>query len=134
MMRPEKYTEEEARVLAHRSLDEGLTPEELNALQEVFKQYPGLAEEVTELKAMQQLFTQLSPAAKPAFAQRVIQKVTPQAIWYRPLIKNWSSIAAAACVALLLAVGFIYGNSGSLEAEALLGLEEIHLEDAYAFE
>ena len=83
---------------------------------------------------MQRLFGQLHPPAQPDFAQRVSEAVVLAARWYRPLARSWSAIAVAASVALLLGLGFIYYNSGTLETEALLGLEEMLVEDAYAFE
>lgn len=133
-MSQKKYTEEEARLLAHRSLDEPLSTAEQVLLTEVFDDFPELREEVERLKEMSQLFTQLRPEPSADFAQRVIGVLPAPLLWYRPLIKRWSAVAAAACVALLLALSFIYINSGTLETEAILGLEEIWVEDAYAFE
>ncbi|MEL6657991.1 MAG: hypothetical protein AAFN81_04875 [Bacteroidota bacterium] len=133
-MSQKKYTEEEARLLAHRSLDEPLSTAEQVLLTEVFDDFPELREEVERLEEMSQLFTQLRAEPSADFAQRVIGVLPAPLVWYRPLIKRWSAVAAAACVALLLALSFIYINSGTLETEAILGLEEIWVEDAYAFE
>ncbi|MEO0728680.1 MAG: hypothetical protein AAFZ63_29360, partial [Bacteroidota bacterium] len=96
--------------------------------------FPELREEVERLKEMSQLFMQLRAEPRAGFAQRVVSALPAPLVWYRPLIKRWSTVAAAACVALLLALSFIYINSGTLETEAILGLEEIWVEDAYAFE
>ena len=133
-MSQNKYTEEEARLLAHRSLDEQLNASEQELLAEVFANYPDLREEIARLKEMSQLFAQIRPEPSADFAQQVIAALPAPLIWYRPLIKRWSTVAAAACVALLLALSFIYINSGNLETETILGLEEIWVEDAYAFE
>lgn len=133
-MNQNKYTEEEARVLVHRSLDEELNSAEQRVLEAVLEQYPALKAELSDLRQMQQLFVQLHPVAQPDFAQQVAEAAMRSPAWYRPLVKSWSAVAAAACVAMILALGFIYYNSGTLETEALLGLEDIQLEDAYVFE
>lgn len=133
-MKENKYTEEEARLLAHRSLGETLGPVEQQQLAEALVQHPGLNDELASLREMRQLFAQLHPVAEPDFTQRVVQAVSTIPIWYRPLLRNWSTVAAAACIVLGLGLSFVYYNSGTLETEALLGLEEIQLEDAYAFE
>lgn len=134
MMNQNKYSIEEARLLVHRSLDEVLAPEEQHALEEVLVTFPELQLELTQLLEMRQLFSQLQHTNKPGFANRVVRSAMSDTNWYRPLIYNWSAVAAAACIALVLALGFIYYNSGTLETEALLGLEEILLDDVYAFE
>ena len=133
-MRQAKYTKEEARLLAHRSLDEALSTGDLALLEDAYTTYPELREEVERLKEMSQLFGQLQTEPSADFTQQVMKSLPAQIIWYRPLISNWSAVAAAACVALVLAFTFIYFNSGTLETEAILGLEEIYVEDAYAFE
>ncbi len=133
-MSQNKYTEEEARLLAHRSLDEPLSADEQVLLAEAFTSFPDLREEVERLREMGQLFAQLRPEPSAHFAQRVVMALPGPLAWYRPLVRRWSAVAAAACIALLLALSFIYVNSGTLDAEAILGLEDIWVEDVYAFE
>lgn len=134
MMNQNKYTIEEARLLVHRSLDEALGQEEQLALNEIRLQFPELESEYQQLQEMQQLFSQLQQPASAGFAERVAKTVLADTSWYRPLISSWSAVAAAACVVLALSLGFIYYNSGTLETEALLGLEDIQLDDVYALE
>ncbi len=134
MMNRNKYSIEEARLLVHRSLDEVFDQQEQQALVVVLAQFPELEVERQQLEEMRQLFSQLQQPAKPGFAAQVASSVLSDHSWYRPLISSWSSVAAAACVVLALSLGFVYYNSGTLETEALLGLEDIQVDDVYAFE
>ena len=108
----------------------GATIDDLDAV--VFYDKPLLKFE--RLLEMSHVCMLLWEEPRAGFAQRVVSALPAPLVWYRPLIKRWSTVAAAACVALLLALSFIYINSGTLETEAILGLEEIWVEDAYAFE
>ena len=52
----------------------------------------------------------------------------------RPLVRLWPAIAVAACIAVVLGLGLIYSSSGSLDQEAIMGLDQVDLDDVYAFD
>jgi len=120
--------------LLRQSLDRELSPSESIRLAQALEANEWLREELAALQTLRNSFMQLHPAPSPAFTASVLQRLSEEQQLLRPLIVRWRSVAAAACIALLLGLGLIYNASGSLESEAILGLEQMELDDVYAFD
>ncbi len=120
--------------LLRQSLDRQLSSSESIRLAEAMDANEWLREELALLQALRDSLKQLHPAPSPAFTANVLQRLSEEQQFLRPLLVQWRSVAAAACIALLLGIGLIYSSSGNLESEAILGLEQMELDDVYAFD
>ncbi|WP_367391949.1 hypothetical protein [Lewinella sp. LCG006] len=120
--------------LLRQSLDRELLPAEGIRLAQALETKEWLRDELALLQALRNSLKQLHPAPSPSFTARVLQRLPEEQQLLRPLIVRWRSVAAAACIALLLGLGLIYNASGNLDSEAILGLEQMELDDVYAFD
>ncbi|MGH1436770.1 MAG: hypothetical protein ACRBG0_20200 [Lewinella sp.] len=120
--------------LLRQSLDRKLSEAENLRLAKAMAANDWLKEELAMLQVLRNALTQLHPAPSPLFTTNVLQRLREEQQLLRPLIVQWRSVAAAACIALLLGLGLIYNSSGTLESEAILGLEQMELDDVYAFD
>lgn len=120
--------------LLRQSLDRQLSPAEQKRLDTGLEEHASLREELVELQNLRSSLRKLHPQPSSYFTNSVMQQLSEQQQLLRPLIVRWRSIAAAACIALLLAAGLIYSSNGDLETESILGLEQMELDDVYAFE
>jgi anti-sigma factor RsiW len=120
--------------LLRQSLDRELSPSESIRLAQALEANEWLREELAVLQTLRKSLSQLHPATSPAFTTKVLQRLSEEQQFLRPLIVRWRSVAAAACIALLLGLGLIYNASGNLESETILGLEQMELDDVYAFD
>lgn len=120
--------------LLRQSLDRELSPAENIRLAQALETKEWLRDELALLQALRNSLKQLHPAPSPSFTARVLQRLPEEQQLLRPLIVRWRSVAAAACIALLLGLGLIYNASGNLDSEAILGLEQMELDDVYAFD
>lgn len=123
------------RDLLLRSFDQELVETEAQQLQTALRTEPWLAAEKEQYLLLRAALPGLHPAADPAFTQRVTGGLFRQNNrMLRPLVRLWPAIAVAACIAVLLGLGFIYSTSGSLDQEAILGLDQVELDDVYVFD
>lgn len=120
--------------LLRQSLDRELPASERIRLAQALEANEWLREELALLQALRNSLKQLHPAPSPSFTTKVLQRLPEEQQLLRPLIVRWRSVAAAACIALLLGLGLIYNASGNLESETILGLEQMELDDVYAFD
>lgn len=120
--------------LLRQSLDRELSPAENIRLAQALETKEWLRDELALLQVLRNSLKQLHPAPSPSFTARVLQRLPEEQQLLRPLIVRWRSVAAAACIALLLGLGLIYNASGNLDSEAILGLEQMELDDVYAFD
>lgn len=120
--------------LLRQSLDRELPASESIRLAQSLEANEWLREELALLQTLRNSLKQLHPAPSPSFTTKVLQRLPEEQQLLRPLIVRWRSVAAAACIALLLGLGLIYNASGNLESETILGLEQMELDDVYAFD
>lgn len=120
--------------LLRQSLDRKLSDAENLRLVKAMEVNNWLREELVTLQKLRDALTQLHPGPNPVFTANVLQRLQEEQQLLRPLIVQWRSVAAAACIALLLGLGLIYNSSGNLESDAILGLEQMELDDVYAFD
>ena len=120
--------------LLRQSLDRELSPSERIRLAQALETNDWLRRELASLKTLRNNLKQLHPAPSAVFTTSVLQRLSEEQRLLRPLIIRWRSVAAAACIALLLGLGLIYNASGNLESEAILGIDQMELQDVYAFD
>jgi len=118
------------------SLDQTLTKEEQQKLDEAFAKYPELEKEKAELLALRSLLGKQKISSNPDFVNSVLEKTKPTQLakekGFETIMTSLFPRVAAACVIVLL-VSFlsIYFQEGSLSTETLLGLTEISPEEAF---
>lgn len=120
--------------LLRQSLDRELPTSDSSRLAQALEANEWLREELALLQTLRNSLKQLHPAPSASFTAKVLQRLPEEQALLRPLIVRWRTVAAAACIALLLGLGLIYNASGNLKSEAILGLEQMELDDVYAFD
>lgn len=115
-----------------KSLDTPLGEGERQQLDAALAERADLRTQQGQLLALRQALTTLHPEPDAAFTARVMADIRYQNLFIAPITRLWPMVAVAASVALVLGLTFIYYHSGSLDADALLGLDNLDLEDAFA--
>lgn len=115
-----------------RSLDETLSPEEMEQLTEALRQSDRLRQEKATLLKMRQQLADWQPAEDTGFSARVMQQIGKQAEedLSAVIVRLFPRVAAACVVVLFLALGGIYYTEGNLMVENIIGVNEMLMEDA----
>jgi|GEM_PF-1370051 len=115
-----------------RSLDETLSPGELEQLTEALRQSDRLRQEKATLLKMRQQLAEWQPAEDTGFSARVMQQLGKQAEedLSAVIVRLFPRVAAACVVVLFLALGGIYYTEGNLMVENIIGVNEMLMEDA----
>ena len=125
----------EAKEILYASFDRALTAEEAAILASALAQSPELRKEQEEIQAMRQMLgavqvdtTNLSQQIMQAIAKKPAHRIglTRRVAVYLP------RIAASLLLILGLSLFTIYNTEGTLNQEALIGLEDISAEEATA--
>lgn len=115
-----------------RSITESLSSEEQERLEAALAQSEALRQEQKQLMTTRDMVRQAIPAADPGFSQRVLQRLDKGRKEVTLVVRLFPRVAAA-CIAVLIALGlFLYFEAGSLSTDALVGLEDLSLEEAVA--
>jgi anti-sigma factor RsiW len=117
-----------------RSLDDALPPAEQTALDAGLAASPALREEHRQLLAMRKALGQIKAAPAPNFTDQVMRRLPiRQGLSFTSAIIRLYPQAAAACVAVLI-IGLlsIYLSEGNLSVEALVGIQELSVDEAYS--
>lgn len=103
--------------------------EQLRAALEVSEE---LRREQEQLTYTRELVQQAIPAADPGFSQKVLERLQKGRKEVALVVQLFPRVAAA-CVAVILALGlFLYFEAGSLSTDALVGLQDLSIEEAVA--
>lgn len=118
--------------LLYRSLDESLNPSEKEALQNGLAHFPTLQEEQEHLIKMRHLLSEVKIDQSPQFVNTVLTQLNP--IRQEATIVQLFPRVAAACI-LFFTIVFLtfYLGDLNLGAEVLVGVDEVSIDDAYAF-
>jgi len=117
-----------------RSLDEPLTAVEKQQLEEALQTEPGLQATKADYLLIRSELSTLAVAPSSGFVRRVVAATQEKNQITTQIIQLWPAVAAAAVVAIVLGVGWVYGTSGSLEVEAIYGLDQLAIEDVFALD
>lgn len=114
------------------SFDNELTPEQATQLEAALANSPELREEKVRLLEMRALFSAAKMEADHTFVNRVMLRIEEvKSTSFSKVIVNLFPKVAAACVVFILAtlIG-IYVTEGTLSADAIMGIEDISVEEA----
>ena len=114
------------------ALDNDITPEEAQLLEQALKEYPELHAEREELLRMRSLFAELKEVPKLNIESKVLEAIKTNHFVYQ--LSSALPRVAAACLLLIISclIG-IYFSEGSLDMEAILGVSELSPEDAVTY-
>jgi len=116
-----------------KSLDNELSPQEQQMLEQALSESEALRRERDQLLAMRSALGELPPVHDPAFSERVMQRLHEKSITSTALIAAMFPRVAAACILVLFAFLLsIYVSEGSLTSDALLGTQELTVDEAYS--
>ena len=119
------------RQLLLRSLDDQLTPAEADRLAEALRQEPWLQKEADNWREFRGALRELHPAPRPDFVQRVMTALPAPVARVITLQRLWPVAIAASLLALVVAAGWVFTTSGSVDKDAVLGLDELTTDDVY---
>ena len=115
-----------------RSITEPLSKDEQERLNTALARSEDLRTEQEQLMLTRELIQQAVPAADPGFSLRVLQRLDKGRKEVALVVQLFPRVAAA-CVAVVFALSlFLYFEAGSLSADALVGLEDLSVEEAVA--
>ena len=114
------------------ALDNDITPEEAQLLEQALKEYPELRAEREGLLRMRSLFAELKDVPKLHLESKVLEAIKANHFVYQ--LSSALPRVAAACLLLIISclIG-IYFSEGSLDMEAILGVSELSPEDAVTY-
>ena len=125
---------QELRDLLLRSFDEELNTNDAQRLQAALLTEAWLLAEREEFLLLRSALSDLHPAPNAVFTQQVMENFRTEKQVLRPLLKLWPAMAAAACMAIAISLGFIYSSTGSLDTATILGIDQLEMDDVYVFE
>ena len=114
-----------------RSFDTPLAKEEQEQLEFALKNSEVLRKAQQELIGLRSQLSSFEVSAEPLFTDQVMQKIGASSTKIIPL-RRYATQIAAACLILILATGVgMYMLEGGLDAEIILGVDELDPLDAY---
>ncbi|PHN03122.1 hypothetical protein [Flavilitoribacter nigricans] len=115
-----------------RSITEPMSAAEQEQLRAALEVSEELRREQEQLTYTRELVQQAIPAADPGFSQKVLERLQKGRKEVALVVQLFPRVAAA-CVAVILALGlFLYFEAGSLSTDALVGLQDLSIEEAVA--
>jgi len=114
-----------------RSFDEELDAAESQDLARALRQYPALRTEQAQIQEMREQFAALNPGPGLDFADRVLQALPQKQVPVIQLKSYAYSISVACLLVLLMAGTLVYQTGGSLSTEAIVGVQNLGVEEAY---
>ena len=122
------------RQLLFRSLDEDLSEAEAKQLAEGLTRHEDLKNEQKDLLKMREALADLREAPDPIFTQAVMSKIGQRYSTVARINRLWPAVAAACVLAVSVGLTYILLSEGSLNNEALIGLEDdLMPEEVYVF-
>jgi anti-sigma factor RsiW len=121
-----------------KSFDQELSAIEKKELEQALANSAALRAEKEALLNTRQLFASFSPKADNDFATKVLNRIEKK----KPVIKKNLTFylshiypkAVAACILILFSfIAFIYLSEGSLDSDALIGINDLSPDEAYSF-
>lgn len=114
------------------ALDNDITPEEAQLLEQALKEHPELNAEREELLRMRSLFAELKAVPKLHLEGKVLKAIKAKHFVYQ-LSSSLPRVAAACLLLIISCLAGIYFSEGSLGLEAILGVSELSPEDAVTY-
>ena len=115
------------------SFDAPLDADQRRILDAALAQRADLRVQQQQHLALRQALAGLRTAPDADFTGRVMARIAEQRHVLAPVIRLWPLVAVAASVVLVLGLAFIYYHTCSLDADALVGVDTLDLDDALAF-
>lgn len=116
-----------------KSLDNELSPEEQRALNEALAESEALRREREQLLAMRAAMADLRLEPDAGFPERVLEQIRVNKHAGIAIIADLFPRVAAACIVILFAFLLsVYLSDGSLTTDALLGTQELTVDEAYS--
>lgn len=114
-----------------RSFDEPLTPAEQAQLDKALLEQEWLRSEQQQLLQLRQGLRELRGQAQPGFVDQLLHQLPSRVRPFR-LQRLWPVAVAASLIAAIATAGWIYTSAGSFDKEAIIGLDDLEIEDVYA--
>lgn len=122
----------EIKNLILRSVTETLSEQEQEQLHAVLAASPEWKQEQEALLHTRDLVKNAVPPADPGFSQRVLLRLDKGRKEVALVVRLFPRVAAACVLALVALSLFLYFEAGSLSTGALVGLEDLSIEEAVA--
>lgn len=120
------------RLLLYRSFDEPLSLSEKQLLEAGLVNFPALQEEKKQLLKMRQLLSEVKVEQSPQFVNKVLIQLD-SAHQEMIIVKLFPRVAAACVIFFAITFLGLYLGDWGLSSEILVGVDEVSIEDAYAF-
>ena len=115
-----------------RSLDEELSAAEQEQLNRALAVSEELRLEREQLLRLRAALASLQPEPMPDFADRVKARLDDATSLTVAIVRLFPRVAAACVLVLLFVLLAVYLSEGNLSTEAIIGTQELTVEDAYA--
>lgn len=115
------------------SFDAPLDADQRLMLDAALAQRADLRAQQQQYLALRQALAARRTAPDAGFADRVVARIAEQQHYLAPVVRLWPIVAVAASVALVFGLAFIYYHTGSLDVDALVGVDTLDLDDALVF-
>lgn len=114
-----------------RSLDETLPQAEQAQLDQALREKEWLRTEQQQLLQLRQGLRGLKGQPQAGFVDQLLHQL-PARVRLFSLQRLWPVAIAASLVAAVATAGWIYTSSGGFDKAAIIGLDELEIEDVYA--
>ena len=117
------------------ALDNELTAEDASRLEQALSESVELRNEQQQLLRMRQMFATTQPEPSAVFVDNIIARLAKpkQPRLEVLIIKMLPQIAAACILAFAVSLSAIYLSEGTLSLDAVIGVEELSLDDAHTW-
>ena len=121
-----------------KSLEEPLDSYEQILLEDALGSSAEMRKKYQDLKEVRQLLNTYELDSDSLWSEEEIirfipvQKAENQAKTF-VLGRYWSRIAAACVIALVISMGSVYFQNGSIDADTLVGIDDIYADEAYTY-
>ena len=125
--------EDKLKELLLRSLDAELSPAERRSLDRGLAGSSELREEREELLRIRAGIQSLFPEPDPGFHARLMRRLPGQPGFTAMIVNLFPKVAAACLILIVLTLLGTYLSSGNLSADAIIGLQDLTVEEAFLF-
>lgn len=133
-----KKEEDKMWTMILKSLDGLTTRSEEDQLREAFRHDPALGMQYEEMARIRAALQAYEVPDADRWSNREIDHILARAkssgdAAIFTLARHWQKIAAACLLAILINLGSIYMQSGKLDTDTLVGVDEIEADEAYTY-
>ena len=133
-----RMQEERFRILMFSSLEGTITPGEQKELDQLLGSDPAYREQYDQLLQIREGLHSWTVPEEGGWTESQVDHLVKRAMRRQEAVivtlgRHWQKIAAACVIILLVSIGSIYVQSGTLDSDTLVGIDEIEADEAYTY-